>query len=128
MASSRRSFPQNISAPTKNIGAPKMPRAWASAVRARSAALHASLRRRDERAAVGAESVEDAGDDRFVADLAVVGEVGQHDLLAECRQPWRAFALQRNAGGEQRIAREVADGRCQRRPYLSHWRCMSRQT
>ena len=41
-ASSRRSFPQNISSPTKNVGAPNTPRRCASSVAARNRALLAS--------------------------------------------------------------------------------------
>jgi hypothetical protein len=39
IASSRRSLPQNISFPTKNVGAPKIPRRAATSVRSRSRSL-----------------------------------------------------------------------------------------
>ena len=87
-------MPQNISSPTRKVGAPKMPaRSWYMAAW--------QLPWLPER-------VEELTDQSRVRDVPVIGEVGPVDGPHERRAPVLVRSEAGDAGGEQSAARELA--------------------
>ena len=106
-ASSSRSFPQYISPSTKNVGAPKMPRAWARCTWARSFGFSSGdCVRAKDRPGRQRERFEHLGHRLHRGDVPVLGEVGPGHRPAEGTHPRRVPPEQRDPHREHRVLRK----------------------